>query len=83
MPIKDIIEVEKTFFHEIKNRLQRRMDINVSLSIAENIPKRHGSKYVLCGSCVSGKTSLFLNMFKTKQLYKNKFYNIFYICPTV
>ena len=32
---------------------------------------------------VVGKTSLLLNMFKTKQLYRKKFYNISYICPTV
>ena len=83
MPIKDIIEVENKSFPRDQKPIKERMDINVPLIIADNIPKRNGSIYVLCGSGGSGKTSLLLNMFKTKQLYRKKFYNIFYICPTV
>ena len=59
------------------------MDINVLLVLAKNIRKRNGSMYVLCRFGRSGKISLFLNMFKSKQIYRKKFYNRFYICPTI
>ena len=59
------------------------MNINVLLITADNIPKRNGSIYVLFGSGKSGKKLLVLNIFKTKALYRKKFYNIFYICLTV
>jgi hypothetical protein len=37
--------------------------------------------YCLTGSGGSGKTSLLLNMMKSPKLYRNKFHNIYYICP--
>ena len=81
MTIKDITMIEnKSFPHQ--DPIKEKMDINIPLVKADNIPKRNGSIYVLCGSGGSGKTSLLLNMFKTKQLYRKKFHNIFYICPT-
>ena len=83
MPIKEIIEVEIKSFPRDHKPIKERMDINVPLIIAKNIPKRNVSIYVLCDSGGSGKTSLLLSMIKTKQLYRNKFHNIFYICPTV
>jgi hypothetical protein len=70
----------KSFPHQ--DPIKEKMDINIPLIKADNIPKRNGSIYCLCGSGGSGKTSLLLNMFKTKQLYRKKFHNIFYICPT-
>ena len=81
MTISNIVEVEnKTFPNQ--EPIKERMDIFIPKITAENIPKRNGSVYILCGSGGSGKTSLLLNMFKTKQLYRKKFHNIFYICPT-
>jgi hypothetical protein len=81
MTISNIVEVEnKTFPNQ--EPIKERMDIFIPKITAENIPKRNGSIYILCGSGGSGKTSLLLNMFKTKQLYRKKFHNIFYICPT-
>jgi hypothetical protein len=47
----------------------------------DNIPRRNGSIWLLTGSGGSGKTSLLLNFFRNKKLYKNKFHNVFYICP--
>ena len=39
------------------------MDINIPSIVVENIPKRNGLIYILCGSGGSGKTSLLLNVF--------------------
>ena len=81
MTIKSIVEIEnKTFPNQAP--VKEKMDIYVPKITAENIPKRNGSIYVLCGSGGSGKTSLLLNMFKTKLLYRKKFHNIFYTCPS-
>jgi len=81
MTIKSIVEIEnKTFPNQAP--VKEKMDIYVPKITADNIPKRNGSIYVLCGSGGSGKTSLLLNMFKTKLLYRKKFHNIYYICPT-
>ena len=49
--------------------------------IVEGIPNRNGFIWVITGSGGSGKTSMLLNFFRTKQLYKMKFSNIFYVCP--
>ena len=49
--------------------------------IIDGIPNRNGFIWVLAGSGGSGKSSLLLNFFKSEKLYKNKFSNIFYICP--
>ena len=82
MTINNITEVKNNTYPDIEP-VKERMDINIPLIKAENIPKRNGSVYVLTGSGGSGKTSLLLNMFKTKQLYRKKFHNIYYICPSV
>ena len=72
MTIKSIVEIEnKTFPNQAP--VKERMDINIPKITAENIPRRNGSIYVLCGSGGSGKTSLLLNMFKTKLLYRKNF----------
>jgi GTPase SAR1 family protein len=81
MTIKSIVEIKNTTFPN-QAPVKEKMDIYVPKITAENIPKRNGSIYVLCGSGGSGKTSLMLNMFKTKLLYRKKFHNIYYICPT-
>ena len=82
MTIKEIIEYENHPFPKIEP-VKERMDINIPFIKAENIPRRNGSIYVLTGSGGSGKTSLLLNMIKSKQLYRKKFHNIYYICPSV
>lgn len=57
------------------------MDINVP-NIIEGLPSRNGGIWALCGSGGSGKTSLLLSLFKSKKLYRGKFNNVFYICPS-
>lgn len=54
------------------------MDINVP-NIPDSIPNRNGQIWILTGSGGSGKTSLLLNFFKSKQLYLKKYHNIYYI----
>ncbi len=49
--------------------------------IIDGVPNRNGFIWVLTGSGGSGKTSLLLNFFKRKELYRSKFSNIWYICP--
>ena len=61
--------------------IKEKQDILIPDIIDENIPNRNGFIYVLCGSGGSGKTSLLLNMFKSKNMYRSKFHNIYYICP--
>jgi hypothetical protein len=50
-------------------------------NIIEGVPNRNGFIWVLAGSGGSGKTNVLLNFFKSKDLYRGKFANIFYICP--
>jgi Tfp pilus assembly ATPase PilU len=75
--------------NEIKNPTQmkmkpikEKMDIYVPDIINENISKRNGMVSVLTGSGGSGKSSLMLNMMKDKTMYRGKFHNIFYFCPS-
>jgi hypothetical protein len=79
MPIKEIIQ---TINNNIPSQkpIKEVMDIDVP-NIPDGISKRNGMVYVLTGSGGSGKTSLLLNFFKSKELYRNKFDNIYYICP--
>ena len=72
MTIKSIVEFEnKTFPNQAP--VKEKMDIHVPKITAENIPKRNGSIYVLCGSGGSGKTSLLLNMFKQNYYIERNF----------
>jgi hypothetical protein len=57
------------------------MDINVP-EIIDNVSRRNGMIYILTGSGGSGKSSLLLSFFqKSSPVYRNKFNNIYYICP--
>lgn len=62
--------------------IKERMNIFIPNISVENIPKRNGFIYVLCGSGGSGKTNLLLNFFKSKRMYRNIFDNIYYFCPS-
>lgn len=50
--------------------------------VIEGVPNRNGFIWALSGSGGSGKTSLLLNFFKKKELYRCKFNNVVYICPS-
>lgn len=56
------------------------MDIYIP-DVIEGIPNRNGLIWVMAGSGGSGKTSLMLNFFRSRKLYRGKFNNIYYICP--
>lgn len=82
MTINEIKEIKNNQFPKLEP-IKENMKIDIPFIKADGIPKRNGSVYILCGSGGSGKTSLLLNMMKSKQLYRKKFHKIFYICPTV
>ena len=80
MVIKSINEIKsahQTLFKPIKEK----MDVYIPDIINENISRRNGMVYVLTGSGGSGKSSLLLNMFKSKNFYRNKFHHVHYFCP--
>jgi hypothetical protein len=79
MTITSIDEIENKNIPTLQP-IKEIMDINVP-SIPEGVSRRNGMIYILTGSGGSGKTSLLLSMFKSKDLYRNKFNNIYYICP--
>jgi hypothetical protein len=81
MPITNIKEIENKELPKKINPIKERMDIYIP-GIPTGLSRRNGMIYVLCGSGGSGKTSLLLNLFKSKHFYRNKFHTIFYICPS-
>jgi GTPase SAR1 family protein len=80
MTIKDIIEIKNEQLPKKITPVKEVMNIKIP-DIIEGVPNRNGFIWVLTGSGGSGKTSLLLNFFKRKELYRSKFHNIFYICP--
>ena len=80
MTIKEIVEVKNKEMIKM-TPVKERQDINIPDITNENISKRNGMVYCLTGSGGSGKTSLLLNMMRSPKLYRNKFHNIYYICP--
>jgi hypothetical protein len=79
MTITEITEVENKEIPK-QTPIKEVMDILVP-DIPDGVSNRNGMVYVLCGSGGSGKTNLLLNFFKSRKLYRNKFHNIYYICP--
>jgi hypothetical protein len=61
--------------------IQEVQDIFIPGIVDQNIPCRNGFIYMLTGAGGSGKSSLMLNMFKNKNMYRGIFNNIFYFCP--
>jgi type II secretory ATPase GspE/PulE/Tfp pilus assembly ATPase PilB-like protein len=80
MTIVDIIEIQNKFSKNM-TPIKEKMDIYIPDIKNENISRRNGMIYILCGSGGSGKTSLLLNMFKNKNYYRNVFNRIYYFCP--
>lgn len=79
MPIEKIEEIENPNLPNFK-KIKEKMDYFIP-DIPDGVSNRNGMIYLMCGSGGSGKTNLMLNMFKSKILYRNKFHNIWYICP--
>lgn len=80
MPIKNIVEIENQNQPKLKP-IKEKQDIFIPDIFDKNIPRRNGSIICFTGSGGSGKTSLLLNMFKSKTQYRGKFNNIYYFCP--
>jgi hypothetical protein len=81
MPIINISEIENKEIPKQKPVKEVMSKYIPNISEDLNIPCRNGFIWVLTGSGGSGKTSLMLNFFKSKVLYRNKFNNIFYFTP--
>lgn len=79
MGIINIIEEKNEEIPAVKP-VKEKMDIYIE-DIPLGIPRRNGAISIFTGSGGSGKTSLLLNMFKSKALYRGKFHNVWYICP--
>ena len=79
------IEEVKNPYHDARNlsAIREVQSIMIPGIDNPNIPNRNGFCWCLTGSGGSGKSSLMLSMFKSKKYYRNKFNNIFYICPAV
>ena len=77
--ILDIIEYKNKLYKKAKV-IQEKMDTYIP-DVPNYISNRNGMIFCLCGSGGSGKTNLLLNLFKSKDLYKKKFNNIYYFCP--
>jgi hypothetical protein len=80
MTINDIEEIKNptaTIFKPIKEK----QNIYVPDIVNKNISRRNGMIYVMTGSGGSGKTNLMLNLFKSKNCYRNIYHNIYYFCP--
>jgi hypothetical protein len=80
MTINDIEEVKNptaTIFKAIKEK----QNIYVPDIVNKNISRRNGMIYVMTGSGGSGKTNLLLNLFKSKNCYRNIYHTIYYFCP--
>lgn len=79
MPINDILEIHNPNVPATAP-VKEVMSIKIP-DMIEGVPNRNGFIWVLSGSGGSGKTSMLLNFFKKKELYRCKFDNIFYIAP--
>jgi len=80
MGIQEIIQITNDQLPKKIAPVKEVMNIKIP-DIIDGVPNRNGFIWVLTGSGGSGKTSLLLNFFKRKELYRSKFSNIWYICP--
>ena len=62
--------------------IKEKQDIFIPDIVNKNISRRNGMVNCYTGSGGSGKTNLLLQSFKSKNMYRNKFHNIYYICPS-
>ena len=80
MPINHIHLIPNENLPKKLTPVKEVMNIKIP-DVIDGVPNRNGFIWVLTGSGGSGKTSLMLNFFKRKELYRNKFHNVYYICP--
>ena len=81
MTITGIEQIKNPHYKKM-TPIKERQDIYIPNIVNENISRRNGMVYLLTGSGGSGKSNLLLNEFKDKNMYKKKFDNIYYFCPS-
>lgn len=83
MPITSITEIiNPELLPKKKTILKEKMDIFIPDIITNSgLPNRNGGIVFLIGAGGSGKTQLLLSLFSSSQFYKNKFHNLYYVCP--
>ena len=75
---------DRIVIHEIKNDLPDTEPVHEMFGvyiddINQNLPRHNGTIWAICGKGGSGKSSLFLSLFKSKKLLRAKFDEIHYI----
>ena len=80
MTIQSIVEIKNPDQSKIIP-IKENQDIFIPGIINQNISRRNGSLDVICGAGGSGKSSMMLNQFKDKKMYKKIFDNIYYFTP--
>lgn len=80
MTISNITEIKNPNNKKVQP-IKEKQDIFIPNIVDKNIPNRNGFIWLLCGSGGSGKSSMMLSMFKSKNYYRSIFDNIYYFCP--
>ena len=79
MTIKSIFEIKNKKFPKLQP-IKEIQQIRIP-KLIDDIPNRNGFIWVLSGSGGSGKSNCYLNFFRSNQLYRGKFHNIYFFCP--
>jgi len=74
-----ITEIKNDQYPNMKP-VKEKMDIKIP-DIPEGVPNLNGFVWLVSAPGGGGKSSLLMNFFKSKKLYRNKFDHIFYFCP--
>lgn len=80
MTITNISEINNKENGIIKP-IREKQDIFLKGIINKNIPCRNGFVYLISGAAGSGKSSMMLNLFKSKSCYRGIFNNLYYFTP--
>jgi hypothetical protein len=80
MSIKSIVETPNPDALVMKP-IKEQQDIYIPDIVDQNIPNRNGFIYITTGSGGSGKSSCMGNMFKSRNMYRGRFNNIYYFIP--
>lgn len=80
MTIQSIVEIKNPDQSKLPP-IKENQDIFIPGIINQNISRRNGGLYCICGSGGSGKSSMMLNQFRDKNSYKKVFDNIYYFNP--
>ena len=79
MPIKSIKLIKNKDIPNIKP-IKEHMNTYIE-QVSLGLPRRNGDRVLIIGAPASGKTSLLLNLFKSKKMLRNKYHNIYLFTP--